>query len=101
MAGDPGSRVATGARASEDDRLRAALKKAQEGPGDDAAWNEAEALAADLQRTEEVAAAYLKVLTGKPSRAVAGKVAQRALRMTEERMGAAPAARIVMIEREQ
>ena len=98
MAGDPGSRVATGARASEDDRLRAALKKAQQGPGDDAAWNEAEALAADLQRTEEVAAAYLELLGGKPSRALAGKLAQRALRLHEEWLGADPDALIEVLE---
>src|SRR5688572_27263672 len=99
MAADPGSRTAGGARAGEDDRLKAALKKAQESPGDDALWNEAETIAAELQRSEEVAAAYLKLLKGKPARAAAGKLAQRALRLHEEWLGAEPDALIEILER--
>src|SRR5688572_11283130 len=97
MAGDPGARNAGGAKASEEDRLRVALRKAQES-GDDAAWNQAETIAADLQRTDEVASAYLKVLKGKPSRAVAGKVGQRALRLHEEWPGAEPDAMVEVLE---
>jgi tetratricopeptide (TPR) repeat protein len=99
MSADPGSRNAGGAKAGEDRRLEAALKKALESPADDAAWNEAESVAADLQRTEEVAAAYLRVLKGKPSRATAGKLAQRALRLHEEWLGAEPDALIEVLER--
>src|SRR5207247_3763912 len=53
---------------------------------------------ADLQRTEEVAAAYLELLGGKPSRALAGKLAQRALRLHEEWLGADPDALIEVLE---
>ena len=99
MAADPGSRNAGGGKAGEDRRLEAALKKAQESPGDDALWNEAEALAADLQRTDDVAAAYAKVLKGKPARALAGKLAQRAVRLHEEWLGAEPDALVEILER--
>src|SRR3954453_5951812 len=99
MAADPGSRSAGGGKAGEDRRLEAALKKAQESPGDDALWNEAETLAADLQRTEEVANAYAKVLKAKPTRATAAKLAQRAVRLHEEWLGADPDALIEVLER--
>jgi tetratricopeptide (TPR) repeat protein len=99
MAADPGSRNAGGGKAGEDRRLEAALKQAQESPGDDALWNEAEALAAELQRTDDVASAYAKVLKGKPSRSIAGKVAQRAIRLHEEWLGADPDALIEILER--
>jgi tetratricopeptide (TPR) repeat protein len=86
------------AKASEDDRLRAALRKAQESPTDDAAWGEAEAVASELQRTDEVIAAYVKQLGAKPSRALAGKLAQRALRLHEEWPGAEPDALVDVLE---
>src|SRR6185436_14792231 len=99
MAGDPGVRNASGTRAGDDDRLKAALKKASDAQTDDALWNEAETIAAEVQRSEEVAAAYLKLLKAKPTRAAAGKLAQRALRLHEEWLGAEPDALIDILER--
>src|SRR5262245_10960499 len=98
MAADPGSRNAGGGKAAEERRLEAALKKAQESPGDDALWNEAESLAAELQRSDDVASAYAKVLSVKPPRATAGKMAQRAVRLHEEWLGADPDALIEILQ---
>jgi tetratricopeptide (TPR) repeat protein len=97
-AGEPGSRVAAVKGGGDDGRLRAALKKAQEAPGDEAAWNDAEAIAVDLQRSEEVAAAYLKVLKGKQPRATVARLGQRAMRLHEEWLGAEPEALVEVLE---
>src|SRR5256885_5440316 len=92
MGGEPGSRGAGGAKPSDEERLRAALRRAKDSPADDAAWSDAEAIAVELQRSEDVAALYLRLLKGKPPRAVAGKLAQRAVRLHEEWLRAEPQA---------
>src|SRR5256885_15620111 len=98
MGGEPGSRGAGGAKPSDEERLRAALRRAKDSPADDAAWSDAEAIAVELQRAEEVAALYLRLLKAKAPRATAGKLAQRAVRLHEAWLGAEPEARIGILE---
>src|SRR5947207_63737 len=69
MGGEPGSRGAGGAKPSDEERLRAALRRAKDSPADDAAWSDAEAIAVELQRAEE-AAGVAKDFVGDIDRAV-------------------------------
>src|SRR5512138_2377386 len=66
------------------DKLKAALKKVQANPSDDKAWDECEAIAAESQSPDEVAAAYRAALKPglKPDKLAA--LGQRALRFLEE-----------------
>jgi len=79
----------TGSRSSDHeksaaDKLKIALKKALAEPSDTEAWNQIEALAAELQRPDDVAAAYRKVLVAGASPELITSVGQRALRFLEE-----------------
>src|SRR4051812_30577895 len=98
MAAEPGSRSAGGPSGGEQGGLRTALKRAQENPADETAWNEAETLAAEAQRFDEVTAAYVKALRQKGARGVAAKLAQRALRVHEEWLGSDPDAMAEILE---
>src|SRR5690242_5095191 len=86
-----------GAKPTEEG-LRAALRRAKDAPADDSAWNEAEAIAGELGKPEDVAAQYLRLLKNKPPRAQAAKLAQRAVRLHEEWLGAEPDALIGILE---
>src|SRR4051812_17232685 len=86
-----------GVKPSEE-ALRAALRRTKDTPADDAAWNEAEGIAAELGKSEDVAAVYLRLLKGKPPRALVAKLAQRAVRLHEEWLGAEPDALIGILE---
>ena len=66
------------------DKLKVALKKILAEPWDVEAWNQAEALAAELQRPDEVAAAYRKILVAGASPELITSVGQRALRFLED-----------------
>ena len=55
------------------DKLKGALKKALAEPWDVEVWNEVEALAAELQRPDDVAAIYRKVLVAGASPAGAAR----------------------------
>lgn len=77
------SRASDSDKASRD-KLKTALKKAESNPGDDGAWDALEALAAESQNPDEVAAAFRGVLApGLPAELIA-RVGQRALRFLEE-----------------
>ena len=66
------------------DKLKAALAAAQAAPTNPTAWDEAEALASQQQKPDEMAALYRKVLKPGLDREWVGTLGQRALRFFEE-----------------
>ncbi|MGD0839206.1 MAG: hypothetical protein ABSB49_21425, partial [Polyangia bacterium] len=81
MKRDPSStKRASDAEKTSRDQLRSALKRAESDPGDDAAWDELEALAVATQETDEIAAVFRSVLARGPERELVTRVGQRALR---------------------
>ena len=85
MKRDPSStKRASDAEKTSRDQLRSALKRAESDPGDDAAWDELEALAVATQETDEIAAVFRSVLARGPERELVTRVGQRALRFLEE-----------------
>ena len=85
MKRDPSStKRASDAEKTSRDQLRSALKRAESDPGDDAVWDELEALAVATQETDDIAAAFRSVLAHGPERELVTRVGQRALRFLEE-----------------
>jgi len=79
----------TGSRSSDSEKgssekLKAALKKVEKQPAAMPAWDELEALAAETQKPDDVAAAYRKVLAPGLGPDLIGAIGQRALRFLEE-----------------
>jgi len=79
----------TGSRSSDSEKgssekLRAALKKVEKQPSSMSAWDELEALAAETQKPDDVAAAYRKVLAPGLGPELIGSLGQRALRFLED-----------------
>ena len=73
---------ATGSRSSDSEKgssekLKAVLKKAKADPNDREAWDELEAIAAETQKPDDVAAAYRKALASAPSPELATNLGQR------------------------
>jgi tetratricopeptide (TPR) repeat protein len=66
------------------EKLKAALKKAEKQPAEMRAWDDAEALAAESQKPDDVAAAYRRVLAPNLGSDLIGSLGQRALRFLEE-----------------
>jgi tetratricopeptide (TPR) repeat protein len=80
---------ATGSRSSDSEKgssekLKAALKKAKADPNDPEVWDELEAIAAETQKPDDVAAAFRKALASAPSPELATNLGQRALRFMED-----------------
>ena len=80
---------ATGSRSSDSEKgssekLKAVLKKAKADPNDPQVWDELEAIAAESQKPDDVAAAYRKALASAPSPELATSLGQRALRFVED-----------------
>jgi len=78
-----GSRSSDSEKASSE-KLKAALKKVQAQPAAMSAWDDLEALAAETQKPDDVAAAYRKVLAPGLGPDLVGSLGQRALRFLEE-----------------
>jgi tetratricopeptide (TPR) repeat protein len=78
-----GSRSVDSEKGSSE-KLRAALKKAEKQPADMQAWDDVEALAAEAQKPDDVAAAYRKLLVTGLGPDLIGTLGQRALRFLEE-----------------
>lgn len=102
MANGPGSDLSVdGDKASGKDRsgdsamdqaFSAALRAAEGSPDSDDAWAHVEQLADQLQRPDEVAAAYREALEGKLTPAVRARIARRAVQFHEEWFGDNPEA---------
>jgi tetratricopeptide (TPR) repeat protein len=80
---------ATGSRSSDSEKgssekLKAVLKKAKADPNDPEVWDELEAIAAETQKPDDVAAAYRKALASAPSPELATNLGQRGLRFMED-----------------
>jgi len=66
------------------EKLKAALKKLESKPTDSQAWDEAEAAVAEVQKPDEVAAAYRKALVPGLGTEAMATLGQRGLRFLEE-----------------
>ncbi len=80
---------ATGSRSADSEKgssekLKAVLKKAKADPNDLEVWDELEAIAAETQKPDDVAAAYRKALASAPSPELATNLGQRGLRFVED-----------------
>ncbi|HEU5058806.1 MAG TPA: hypothetical protein VFU21_19870, partial [Kofleriaceae bacterium] len=71
--------------------LNKAIEVAVHAPGEDAAWDAVEAIAAELDSPDEVLAAYKRVLAGSMDADRAEQLGQRAARFHEEWFGQDPA----------
>jgi predicted Zn-dependent protease len=77
----------------------AALRAAEASPDSDDAWAHVEQLADQLQRPDEVAAAYRQALEGKLTPAVRARIARRAVKFHEEWFGDNPEAMHALLGR--